>query len=112
MKLLHLAQIPAEGVAHQPEIKKQVLIKNGEIPQLTGFSQAVFKPGQACEEHRHPTMYEVYFLLEGEATLFISGREVKAAKNDCVVIEPGESHRAVNNSRQDFIWIYFGVATD
>lgn len=112
MKLVHLAQVPAEGVSHQPEIKKQVMVKNGEIPQLTGFSQAVFKPGQSCEKHQHPTMYEVYFVLEGEATLIVNSKKFKAVKNDCVTIKPGEPHSAANNSDRDFVWIYFGLATD
>jgi len=112
MKIVKLKDIPVEGVSHQPEIKKQVMIKNGEIPQVTGFSQAVFKPGQKCEEHQHPTMYEVYFVLEGEAKLTVNNKEYQISKDNCIMIEPKELHKVENNSDKNLVWVYFGIATD
>lgn len=112
MKLLHLTDIPIEGVSHNPEIKKQVFIKNGEVPKLTNFSTSVFKPGQSCEEHSHETMFEIYFVLSGSATLTINHSPFTINQNDCITIEPKEVHSMANNGSEDLVLLYFGIATD
>lgn len=88
------------------------MVKNGEIPKLTGFSKAVFRPGQKCEEHRHETMYEVYLVLEGEAKLRVNAKEFRVGKNDCIIIKPKELHSVGNDSEQDLVWVYFGIAIE
>ncbi len=111
MKKINLKDIPVEGVSHNPEIKKQVMIRKGQIPRLTNFSRAVFKPGQKCDEHQHETMYEVYFVSAGSAKLKVNGKNYRMNKNDCVIIEPKELHSVENDGDEDLVLIYFGIAT-
>jgi quercetin dioxygenase-like cupin family protein len=112
MKFKKNKEVVWEGVTHNPDIKKKVFVKNGEIPQVTIFGEAVFKPEQFVAPHKHDTMYEVFYILEGEAVFGIDGKEIKLSKGDSVVIEPGEIHSQRNDSKMDVKWIYFGIATD
>lgn len=55
MKIVSLANIAEEGVSHNPEIKKQVLLERGLVPHLTNFSRSRLSPGQVARAHKHPT---------------------------------------------------------
>jgi quercetin dioxygenase-like cupin family protein len=112
MKKVNLEKLPEQGVSHDPAIKKKVLINNREIPNLTGFSGAVLKPGQRVEEHAHETMYEVFYICSGRALFTVNGREVEAVPGDCITVEPKEKHAVKNPFDSDASWLYFGVATD
>lgn len=40
MKLTSLNELSIERVSHNPEIQKQVMLRSGDLPHLTNFSQA------------------------------------------------------------------------
>ncbi|MBF8278494.1 MAG: cupin protein [Candidatus Brocadiaceae bacterium] len=63
MKIISLLNLPEECVSHNPEIKRKVMLRNGEIPNLTSFFQAYIKSGQIIGAHVHKDMYEI-FLVE------------------------------------------------
>jgi hypothetical protein len=48
MKRIILADVPEEGVSHNPEIKKQVLLRKGDLPHLTNFSRSRLLPNQSA----------------------------------------------------------------
>lgn len=112
MKIIKLKDIPQEGVSHNPEIMKQVIVKNGEIPHITNVSRSTFKPGQTADPHAHETMYEVTYVLKGEIEVTSNGQTQTAKENDTIIIPPKETHSMVNKSDQDATLFYFGIATD
>lgn len=112
MKYLRASEIPEEGVSHNPEIMKRVFLRNGDIPSVTTFGQAILQPGQAVAAHHHETMYEVYYVLEGVARFVINGNAIEARPGDCVVVEPNEEHAQSNPFEVPVQWVYFGIATD
>lgn len=57
MKIISLSNLPDEGVSHNPEIKKKVMLRVGEIPHLSSFSQVRFRSGQVADVHDHDDMY-------------------------------------------------------
>ena len=65
MKYTALDRIPDEGVSHNPEIRKQVMLRGGDLPHLTNFSRSRFAPGQAAIPHSHADMVEVFFVESG-----------------------------------------------
>ncbi|MFO8039702.1 MAG: hypothetical protein R6U67_09655 [Sodalinema sp.] len=67
MKHCSLNSIPPEGVSHNPNIRKQVMLRKGDLPHLTNFSQARFAPGQVAPGHCHDNMSEVFFVESGSA---------------------------------------------
>lgn len=110
MILKHLNSLPSERVSHDPEIVKQVFLKNGEVPHLTNLSTAVLTPGQKTAAHAHKDMWEVFLVTEGEGTAEIDGREHSLSVGACLVIAPGEMHVLRNDhSSTDLRFLYFGV---
>ncbi|MEL7333376.1 MAG: cupin domain-containing protein, partial [Cyanobacteria bacterium J06560_2] len=53
MKITSLNELPIESVSHNAAIKKQVMLRMGDLPHLTNFSQARFQPGQVAQAHAH-----------------------------------------------------------
>jgi quercetin dioxygenase-like cupin family protein len=109
MKLISLAELPNLPVSHNPAIKKKVMLKVGDLPHLTNFSQATFAPGQVAQAHSHQDMCEVFFVEAGEGIIRIDGQAYPLKKGSCVAVEPGEVHEIVNSSSMDLILTYFGL---
>ncbi len=110
MKSVSLQDLPAEGVSHNPDILKRVLIGPGEVDHLTNFSQATFRPGQVTTPHVHPTMHEIYLVERGTGRLVIDDKRVNLSPGVCVVVEAGESHSVDNTGSVDLVLTYFGIA--
>jgi hypothetical protein len=53
MKLTGLAKVPQKSVSHNPDIKKWVMLCQGDLPYRANFSQVRFAPGQVASKH-HP----------------------------------------------------------
>lgn len=109
MKLVSLKNTVRESVSHNPEVMKQVLIKNGEIPNVTQLSKTVFKPHQVASSHKHADMYEVFLTEKGEGTMIINDKSYSLEPGICITVEPGESHEVVNNSEDDLVITILGI---
>ncbi|PSB63985.1 cupin domain-containing protein, partial [filamentous cyanobacterium CCP1] len=96
MKQTALSQIPEECVSHNPAIKKKVMLRLGDLPHLTNFSQARFAPGQVASAHAHQDMCEVFFVESGTGVIQIDGQNYALAAGVCVAVEPGELHEVKN----------------
>ncbi|HEX6939900.1 MAG TPA: cupin domain-containing protein [Longimicrobiales bacterium] len=107
---IRLDDIADEGVSHDPEIRKRVMIRNGRVPHVTTFAQSRFRPGQAATTHAHPDMYEIFLVESGTGVVRIDGREFPLEPGVCVVIEPGERHDMANTGTEDLVLTYFGIA--
>ena len=92
-------------------ISKEVLIGRGILPNITQIAVSVLETGQATELHSHPTMYEIYFVLEGEATYFIDDREYEVASGDLLIVSPGALHRQTVTRGPHRI-MYWGLETE
>ena len=109
MKLTTLNQLPIESVSHNSAIAKQVMLRMGDIPHLTNFSQARFRPGQVAAAHAHTDMHEVFFVESGEGTIAIDGTPYALKPGVCVAVAPSETHEVVNTGDRDLILTYFGL---
>ena len=109
MKMVSLADIPEEGVSHNPEIKKQVMLARGAVPHLTNFSRARLSPGQVARTHQHADMHEVFFVESGTGVIKVDGCEHPLGRGVCVAVEPGERHEVVNCGAEDLVLMYFGI---
>jgi quercetin dioxygenase-like cupin family protein len=67
MKKVSLTDVPEEGVSHNPEIKKRVLLRRGDVPHLTNFSRSRLAPGQTVSAHAHASLHEVFYVERGRA---------------------------------------------
>jgi len=109
MKIVLLEQLVREAVSHNPRIGKQVFLRRGEVPRLTGFARAVFPPGEAAGSHVHPDMSEVFLVVSGTGLLRGDQGEEALVPGHCVAVSPGEPHEFVNNGEEDLVLVYFGI---
>ena len=109
MKYVDLKQTPISNVSHNPEIKKQVMLNPGDIPNLVYFSQARFKPGHVAAGHSHQDMSEVFFVEQGSGTMTINHRPYSLSPGVCVAVHPGDTHEVTNTGTEDLLLTYFAV---
>ena len=109
MKICSLANIEETTVSHNPKIKKQVLISNGQINTITNFSRAVFPPGEIANTHSHSDMTEVFYIESGQGIISVNDEEFKISPGVCITIEPNEAHELKNTGLSDLTILYFGV---
>lgn len=109
MKIISLSDLPEEGISHNPEIKKRVMLGKGEIPCLTNFSQVRFKSGQASGAHAHENLYEVFFVEAGKGIIHVDDKEYQVQKGFCILVEPGEIHNIINTLSSELVITYFGL---
>ncbi|MEJ2033250.1 MAG: cupin domain-containing protein [Deltaproteobacteria bacterium] len=112
MKIVSLNDLPEEPVSHNPELRKKVMLKEGDLPAcFMKFSQARFTSGQAAGAHAHADMYEVFLVEQGEGLIRIGKAEHPLHPGTCAVAEPGETHDLINTGSADLVITYFGVKT-
>lgn len=103
MIIRHLDRLPDEPVSHNPCVSKRVLLRNGEIPNITQVSRAVLPPGEVCPAHSHPDMWEMFIAERGCGVMIVDGRSVAIDPGTCLIISPGESHELQNQSSIAFV---------
>ena len=109
MKKISISQLPREGVSHDPQITKQVMLRRGDLPHVTAFSRSTLLPGQTAHEHQHRDMFEVFFVESGAGTMKIAGTEHQLERGVCILVEPGELHEISNTGSAELVLNYFGV---
>jgi quercetin dioxygenase-like cupin family protein len=109
MKFTSLNNLPSESVVHNPAIKKKVMLRKGDLPHLTNFSQSRFAPGLRAGAHAHDDMAEVFFVESGKATIYIDGEKFPLLPGNCIAVEPGEVHEIINDGAEDLVLTYFGL---
>ncbi len=87
------------------------MIKSGDMPHLTNFSQAILSPGQIASAHIHQDMSEVFFVESGSGVIYINKSKYPLKKGTCIVVEMQEIHEIVNTSNSDLVLTYFGIKT-
>ncbi|HEY9663278.1 MAG TPA: cupin domain-containing protein, partial [Allocoleopsis sp.] len=112
MKQTALSEIQEEAVSHNPAIKKKVMLRLGDLPHLTNFSQARFAPGQVAAAHAHADMCEVFFVEAGQGVIQINGIDYPLTPGVCIAVEVGEIHEVKNSGSEDLVLTYFGLRVD
>lgn len=112
MKHSHLDRIPQEPVSHNPAIHKQVMLRLGDLPHLTNFSQARFTPGQIAPAHAHADMCEVFFVESGSGEIEVNQQIYPLTAGACIAVERGEVHELRNTGSQELVLTYFGLRVE
>ena len=109
MKIMQLADLPAQEVRHNPAIKKKIMVGYHELGTITQFSQAVFPPGSCAPAHQHQDMAEVFFIESGTGRISIDGVDHKLEPGVCAVIDLHEDHEIENTGDENLVITFFGI---
>jgi quercetin dioxygenase-like cupin family protein len=97
--------------AHGDHIHKELLLKGGIVPGLTQVAESTVAPASAIEVHNHPTMWEFFFVLSGEAVYILDGEEFQVGPGDLFVVPPGRRHSQKTQTDSHTV-LHWGLATD
>ena len=90
-------------------ISKFVYFKSEDcISSITQIAFSYLKKNDIIEQHSHPTMEEVFLILEGECNFVIDGNEFSLSSLDVVKIPPGSLHQI--HAKTECKFYYFGVS--
>ena len=112
MKYRQLSQLADEPSSHNSEIRKKVMLRNGELGRITNFAQARFPPGQIAAAHAHQDMIEVFYVQEGAGEMWVDGVARGLETGACVAVEPGETHEIRNTGDAELVLVYFGLLAE
>ncbi len=112
MRYIKLEDIIETDVSHDPSIKKKIILEKNTVPKLMNLGKATLKPGQCTTKHKHNTMYEIFYVLSGKAKFNIEGKSFEIEKEQCILIEPRETHSQSNPYKKNVDLLYFGISTE
>lgn len=113
MILRRIADLPEEGVSHDVDVLKRVVLRHGEVPHLCQFATSKIPPGVATSAHSHTDMIEVFRVQTGQLRVTIDGTVHDLAEGDTITIQLGEVHVLENPASQgDLEILYFGIQVE
>lgn len=109
MKRMRWSRCAVEPVSHDPNLRKRVLLRCGDVTGLLQLAHCRLPAGSGTTAHVHEDMTEIFVVVGGRGRAVVGTRNVRLEQYDCIVIEPGERHRIVADSGAALSLIYFGV---
>ena len=90
--------------------RKKILVPNiGSKSNLTQFAYGELDPGDIIEDHRHPTMEEFFYFIEGTGLYLINGKSVSINPGQHVKIPANTYHSLECRGEEILKFIYFGI---
>ena len=101
----------ADGDAVQKQdYTKKVIFSLNDFQEKGHLLQVVTIPPQTKQRlHKHALQTEVFFILEGETSIFVNGKEFVATAGDAFIASPGDTHQLWNKSDVDFRLAVFKI---
>ncbi len=110
-RVIQVDNIPLVPSRHKGGIMKRVVMTHEEVVSaLRMVNEAYLKKGQSFEEHSHPSMEEVFYILAGQGQFTIDQKSHTVNPGDYIYIPPNSAHSCTALS--DMKFICFGVALD
>ena len=109
MKVVVLADLPEEGVSHDPQLLKKVMIRNGEVPHVKQLARLRMAGGDVAHAHAHAGEYEIVFVEAGEGIARVNDRKIRLGEGTCIVFDPRETHEIVNPGPAELVLLYVQV---
>ncbi|MDE0826696.1 MAG: cupin domain-containing protein [Akkermansiaceae bacterium] len=109
MLITTLNDLPLESVSHNPDIKKKVFVRNGELGPITQFARHVFQPGDVAPGHSHQDMGEIFYVLSGTLTLAVDGTISTHRSGTSIALLPNEDHELSNQTDENLVLLTIGA---
>lgn len=72
----------------------------------------IVPPGSSEGLHRHATVGEVYYVVNGDGQITVAGETAAIRTGDGIPIPPAQAHAIVNNGARDLELMIIGIATE
>jgi len=103
-----LENLPSIKTSHGYGEKNVFVTKQDVLTNLTQVAVGKLTEGDIIESHKHPTMEEYYFFLDGKAIFTIDCKDFECKKNTFVLVPINVMHCL---KTKDFVkFIYWGVS--
>ena len=86
------------------EIRELLAHRNSAIRNQS-LAQATLRIGQSTRAHYHPKAEEIYYILQGQGRMRMSGEERVVGPGDAVAIPPGVSHKISHEGSGDLVFL-------
>ena len=94
------------------DYSKTIIFSGDDFQEPGHLLQVVTVPPQTRQRlHFHRQQTEVFFILEGQATIRLGSEDFLARPGDALVCNPGDEHRLWNQSDQGFRLAVFKINT-
>lgn len=91
--------------------RTDLLMPENGAKQLGGFL-VIIPPGGEMPYHYHEKRESLIFLIKGEATETVEGKDYPIKSGDILFIRAGEKHKIVNRSDKDLRYLEFFTPLD
>jgi quercetin dioxygenase-like cupin family protein len=94
----------------QKDYRKKIIFSPDDFDEPGHLLQVVtIPPGTRQRMHSHEGQTEVFYILEGEATIKINNVDYLAKPGDAFICSPGDVHNLWNKTDKDFRLVVFKV---
>ena len=107
VKFIRNKEILKEKVNHKNNVVKEVILKNGELPNLLQLARAKLLCGDKIEKHSHESMNEIFYVLSGELFVIENNITTKVSSGDTFVVYAKQYHSI--EAIKDTELIYFNL---
>lgn len=92
------------------DYRKKIIFSLDDFDEKGHLLQVVTIPSATRQRlHSHAKQTEVFYILEGEATLTINGLDYPANPGDAFICSPGDVHNVWNKTARDFKLVVFKI---
>ncbi|HEX6036139.1 MAG TPA: cupin domain-containing protein [Anaerolineales bacterium] len=94
----------------KPDYRKKIIFSLNDFEEKGHLLQVVTIPPETRQRlHSHEKQTEVFYILEGEATLTINNVDYVARPGDAFICSPGDIHNVWNKTGRDFKLVVFKI---
>ena len=94
----------------EPDYSKTIIFSRDDFREPGHLLQVVTIPPKTRQRlHLHEQQTEVFYILEGEASIRLAGEVFLARPGDAFICSPGDAHSLWNQSEQEFRLVVFKI---
>ena len=92
------------------DYRKKIIFSLDDLDETGHLLQVVTIPADTRQRaHSHDKQTEVFYILEGEATITINDVDYLAKPGDAFICSPGDVHNVWNKTNKDFRLVVFKI---
>jgi mannose-6-phosphate isomerase-like protein (cupin superfamily) len=94
----------------EKDYRKKIIFSLDDFAEEGHLLQVVTIPPHTRQRvHFHHRQTEVFYILEGETSITIKGKEYSAKPGDAFICSPGDVHNLWNRTEEDFKLLVFKI---